>query len=554
MLSAFLNGRRSSLALPGGLLAVWTCAWMVTWPFGNFPLNDDWVYALAVRSILETSRFSLPSPATADVVAQAYWGALFCLPAGFSFDALRLSTFVLGGMGVLSVFMLVRELGGGRGTAMFAALSLVANPLYLGLSASFMTDVPFTAVAAASLWMHVRGVRRESTAWLAAALAAALAAMLIRQFGLALFLAYGVGHLLRSRWSVRSWMFAVLPVIAATSLQVGYEHWLVATGRSGALPIPLPVVLPHAEPQAVVRIIQYGSKTLLYLGLCAAPFLLWSCGRPRRRAVAGGSALALVLMAFMFAMNSELPRFGNVLVPSGMGPVTLRDSWVLGLNMPPVTAAIRMVWLMLSALACAGMAAVLITGARMARRVFAGFSLDHRRQAAMPATMLVFLGAYFAGLMLIATLADPPNVFDRYVLPMLAPTYVLVLLQGGSVMPRWHNFASIGASVLLVFFAAGSVLVTHDYLAWNRARWQATDALVRAGVSPRRIDGGYEFNGWLLHSLDYVQKPGKSIWWVDDDEYVVASGPMRGYAEVARTQVGRWATGPSAVVVLRRLP
>ena len=46
---------------------------------GDFPLNDDWVYALGVKSILQTGRFELPGlvPSGPNVFAQAYWGALF---------------------------------------------------------------------------------------------------------------------------------------------------------------------------------------------------------------------------------------------------------------------------------------------------------------------------------------------------------------------------------------------------------------------------------------------------------------------------------------------
>lgn len=61
-------------------------------PVGDFPLNDGRVYGLAVRSIFETGRFALPSPASANVFAQAYWGARFCLPFGFSFTALLVAT------------------------------------------------------------------------------------------------------------------------------------------------------------------------------------------------------------------------------------------------------------------------------------------------------------------------------------------------------------------------------------------------------------------------------------------------------------------------------
>jgi hypothetical protein len=61
-----------------------------------------------------------------------------------------------------------------------------------------------------------------------------------------------------------------------------------------------------------------------------------------------------------------------------------------------------------------------------------------------------------------------------------------------------------------------------------------------AGVSPRQIDGGYEFNGWYLAGPFYRRVPNKSPWWVDDDEYIIASGPLGGYREVRRFAFRRW--------------
>ena len=180
------NRYRDDLFALLSLTLIWTGMWLLSGPSGDFPLNDDWVYALSVRSILETGRFSLPSPASANVITQAYWGALFCLPFGFSFMALRVSTFALGAVGVLSVYLLLRELGATRRIAVVGALSLAVNPVYLELSVTFMTDVPFISLFAASLWLYVRGVRRDSGVTIAAAFAVALAAMLVRQFALAL--------------------------------------------------------------------------------------------------------------------------------------------------------------------------------------------------------------------------------------------------------------------------------------------------------------------------------------------------------------------------------
>ena len=110
--------------------------------------------------------------------------------------------------------------------------------------------------------------------------------------------------------------------------------------------------------------------------------------------------------------------------------------------------------------------------------------------------------------------------------------------------------------LLIVISAAFSVLAMHDYLAWNSTRWKALVSLMeREGVSPTVIDGGYEFNGWHLYEPGPLGRSGKSWWWVDDDEYVIASGPIAGYTEIASYPFERWLLGAqSRIVVLQRAP
>ena len=71
---------------------IWAIAVVLVNPIGDFPLNDDWAYAQSVKSLLETGNFQLPGWAVANLLPQALWGALFCLPFGFSFTALRKSS------------------------------------------------------------------------------------------------------------------------------------------------------------------------------------------------------------------------------------------------------------------------------------------------------------------------------------------------------------------------------------------------------------------------------------------------------------------------------
>ena len=47
-------------------------------------------------------------------MTQAYWGALFCIPSGFSLIALRISTLVIAGLGVASLDGVIREDGSSK--------------------------------------------------------------------------------------------------------------------------------------------------------------------------------------------------------------------------------------------------------------------------------------------------------------------------------------------------------------------------------------------------------------------------------------------------------
>ena len=96
-------------------------------------------------------------------------------------------------------------------------------------------------------------------------------------------------------------------------------------------------------------------------------------------------------------------------------------------------------------------------------------------------------------------------------------------------------------ALTMIFIWGGfTIAATHDYLAWNRTRWQALNDLMEQGVTPEYIDGGYEFNGWYLNDMKYEPQRGKSYWWVNRDDYMISSGLLKGYQEVKRYPFARW--------------
>src|SRR5215469_768343 len=204
------------------LVAIWMLAAVVVDPIGNFPLNDDWAYASAVRAMVEQGEIRLSGWTATNLIGQLLWGALFCLPFGFSFTALRVSTLVLALLGILATYALLRQAQAKPGTALIGALTLAFGPIYFALSFTFMTDVPFTAVAAASSLLLLRGLRRGGRAEIIIGLFLAMVALLIRQIGLAIPIAFAIAYITKHGLGFRLLIKAIIPVALGFAVQVGY--------------------------------------------------------------------------------------------------------------------------------------------------------------------------------------------------------------------------------------------------------------------------------------------------------------------------------------------
>ena len=120
------------------------------------------------------------------------------------------------------------------------------------------------------------------------------------------------------------------------------------------------------------------------------------------------------------------------------------------------------------------------------------------------------------------------------------------------------GYGTLTITLIMMFAYGGFTLAaTHDYLSWNRVRWQALHHLMQEDqISPSHIDGGFEFNGWYLYDDDYDDwkyEPDKSWYWVDNDDYVVSFNPLTGYEEVKRYTFKRWLPwGQGNILVLRK--
>ena len=545
------------LADTAWLLLAWTAAVALVDPRGDFPLNDDWAYALAVRRLLEDGVFRPPDWAAPTLLSQALWGALASLPAGFSHTALRLSALALGGLAVVGVYLLGRELRAPRAVARLAALTLAAGPVFFALAHTFMTDVPFVACAVVALLGFARYLLRGADRDLALGAAASLAAVLCRQTGLVLPLAFAVAALLAGRGAPRQrWPRALLP-LALCGGALGLLGWWLAVAGDSAQRLGVGDVMLawrlRGNPPALLRFLSGNLLlALLYCGLFLAPLALRLAPVWRRRWTrpAWNDALSLATLATaaltLWSWGRHMPLRGNVLITSGVGPVTLHDWYILGLpHDGPLPAAF---WIAVTGVALLGAALLAAQLGAAAAAVWRPAGAAERAQRGARALLLLAAAGYLSVVILVSP-------FDRYYLPLVAMLAPLLAAPGAAAAGAGRA-PRLAAAALLLALAGFSIAATHDYLAWNRARWQGLRQLTEVdGISPRRIDGGAEFNGLHLFAPDYRKQPKKSWWWVADDEYMLGMGPLPGYALLRRYPYARWLPpGEAEIQVLRRAP
>ena len=512
------------------IIATWTVMVIVVNPLGNFPLNDDWVYGLAVKSIIETGDFRLPSPAHTNLFFQAFWGALFCLPFGFSFTALRFSTLTLGLIGAIATYGLLREVNANQKISLLGALLIVVNPLYFGLANSFMTDVPFVALSILSFYFLIRGLKRESIIQVILGLSLVYINILIRQYAIVILLAFALAYSAKKRFKLKFLFGSSLIFLSGILLHKLYQKWLYYTNRT-------PVI---AENFLHTRKLDFRNHilmiSLIYIGCFIFPVVAIFFVKKIKEishqqktiTILGISSFFVVVMARLIWQGKTMPLIGNVLLYFGLGPLTLRDTFLLNLNNPSYSLGLKIFWLMMTAI---GVFGALLLLYYLCLAIIQTFSESEKWLKVLTiSAILIYL-----------CLFGVKYPFDRYFLPLIPLFMVLTVISNKYIADQDIGKKITAFALTMIFIFGGfTVAATHDYLAWHRTRWEALNDLMKQGITPDYIDGGYEFNGWYLNDIKYQNQRSKSYWWVNRDDYMIASGLLEGYEEVKRYPFRRW--------------
>jgi 4-amino-4-deoxy-L-arabinose transferase-like glycosyltransferase len=508
---------------------------LVVHPFQNLPFIDDWTYAWSVDRLLTHGELRILEWSTSANLAQVLWGALFCLPFGFSFSALRVSTSVLAVGGLCSFYLLLRELDVGRREALLGAATLGLNPIFFMLSFTFMTDVPFLAVMTACAAAMVRGIRRESSAWLIVAIILGSIAFAVRNVGIAIPAAVAATLILdrRNRGRRQALVFAtVVPLsfLAAVlwwtsghterTADIADLRDAPAT-RLHNLRYMLPL-LPTALVTEFTAVTSVVGAALLPLSVaCTA----WK--RLPQTVLLGCIAAGFFAAARLMGVPSQIPLSNDSIW--SLTELGLTAPMVPDFQAPPLPWW----WPSISVAVAVGSFAIFLAPLCARPRLRSGETF-----------LLCLLVAHLA-LIAVFWLAH-----DRYLLVLLPPAIALLLCRTDGIRPTVP-------ALLLALFALVSLVGLHDHLSYNRALWHGVDVLRRAGARDSEIDGGYVVSGWLQYAhpenapRDVRGNP--VIPHLTDEvslRYRISSESLPGWEPLATIAVDRWLGPKETLYVL----
>ncbi|HEV7427753.1 MAG TPA: glycosyltransferase family 39 protein [Thermoanaerobaculia bacterium] len=507
------------------IVAIWASAIAFINPRGNFPIDDDWDFALAAWRFAQSGQFHFTPFTAVSLRAQVLWGALWTRLFGESFDVLRMSTLVLAAATLVIVHRTLLRAGVPRFGRVIATLALGFHPIFFWSSATFMTEVPFVFASSVALFCFIRAFDDDDgIAWIMGACAATIVACFVRQTGVSLLAA----PLLLAFFKQRKRDVAIIAGTIALffAMLIFKREWLSGSPQEFAVHFRVWTESTFRLPEQIAVFDHYATFNaqncaLFFLPLVAPLLLLFRGARRTDFAIVG--VLALLLFArvqSLIAIGLPMPYFvsryccdifaGNIFVDFGLGPLTLDGAYPFRL---PYAMRIAITY------------ASVILAAYLIWAVL-------RRASRSNASLLALGTALFGSLILFAS----GLYVDRYSLDSAWPLVIALPL-----MLPWKSRAVRTVSIAsLIAIAIFSTLATQEYFSWNRARWKAIDDLRARGIPITAINAGAE--PFYLFELSHGTQRMRRIhqFGVGERPYTVAFEPLRGKRIVARYPFRGW--------------
>jgi len=522
-------------------------------PWGNYPLNDDDLYAHAARNFVETGHIKLAPVITPALVGQIVLAAPFIKLFGFSHTLLRVLTILLGAFGIWALGRILRRAAVDARTRFVAQCALAFNPIYFCMSGTFMTEiygwVPPLLGTCLWLWDRERQDRLDRpdgarTPIVSRPVALAFAVIAgssfwIRQFCVLVYPAVVGGALLRLaslrdwRRLERSWLTLFLATSVFVLVVLLYFPWAAATGNESAtFKVPFARLLSVDGRALVIETAVY----IVYMTCFALPLLALIDWRDRRRLrhLLVGLALLVVglglpVLLRAYPDNNELhqrfPYLGNILYDTGLGAILLPENLnTLNAGQPhwrPVY------WEIVSGL----LSILLVLWTPLLIKLPAAFC---RSKSTLAFEVLCF-GLLLSGLSFVFTLqAYKFAIYDRYHLPGLIGALCVVGVMAPGAISRGRFMMGL---IVVLPIALFSWTAAHDDYRWNDAIVTLLKRSASHGVPAHSVEDSFPYWDALEPSrprgvvapgryrLSMTRHPNDSVIDSVQPDYWLADGP-----------------------------
>ena len=530
------------------ILCLWAAALALIHPRGNFPLDDDWDFALATWRFAKSGHFQFSQFTAMSLRAQVLWGALWTRLFGQSFEVLRSSTLLLSAGTIALVHRTIGHAGGNRMACAAGALAIGFHPLFIWASCTYMTEGPFVFASALALYFFVRAFTAQRSLFFFLGCAAVILSWFVRQTGVTHAMAI-LALLLLLRGKItphwRSWAIgASALLILFTILLIFRRDWLSGAPVEFAAHFRMWRESSFRLPQQMEVALDYGDFSARYSALfflpLVAPLSFFFPGRSDRTAwvVTAVAAIPLLVRAqSLLARGLPLPYYVSPyccdIVPGafidiGLGPIGLNTNFEYPFRL---AFSGRVALTYLSVILGALLIGFLISIAARRRNVGIMISLSF---------------AFFGSLGLLGH----SLYVDRYVLDSAWPIAVALALAlpWEQARVRWC-FAAV-----LLFVAMFDVAALHDYFTLNRARWRAVSELRARGIPVQKINGGPEV--FAFYEMAYMDRhtQRRFIFGAPLRPYTISFVPLDGYVIESETPLRSWVTGGRGrILVLRAI-
>jgi hypothetical protein len=503
------------------LLAVFAVAIILIRPHGNFPLDDDWDFALPTWHFARTGQFHFSRFTAVSLRALVVWGAMWTRAFGESFEVLRASTLALSGATIVLVNHILVRAGIARSLRLVATLAFMFHPIFIWASCTYMTEVPYVFASMLTFLFFYRGIAEERIGFIVAGCVAALVASFVRETGVEMLgAALVVLLIVKPRHRRAAAITIALAIALFAAIFFLKREWLIGSPDELGNHFKMWTEPTFRTPEQIALIADYTTWNAQNIALFFLPLSLtliiarrrWS---RRETLLAGIIAVPIFLRVNdAIARGVPMPYFslsgnfmlGNILTNWGLGPPTLSEVWSRAYDYP---FAASMPWRL----------ALTWGSALLAALVVATIVINvARRPTPFALLAAAFAAAGTAGLYASGTYVDRYAWDSAWSVGLLLPLFV-------PWDRRVARAIAITALVAIMTFDIGSM---QEYFSWNRARWTAYRELLARGVPPADIDGGSEpFSFYELAGATQKQRR-QLIFAHPPQRYLISFHPLRG--------------------------